>query len=72
MTGDRKNDKEPSDILRERESRNLPTPLVSHTAIDVLQPIKYLPESWSLGWVLTPALLNQPVKQSWDQNFVPK
>lgn len=57
-----------STMFREKgkEMRNLPTPLVTDTAIDGLQPRNYLPECRSLCWALIPALLNQPKPEIQD------
>lgn len=48
----------------EREKKiDLPAPLMINTVINRFQFCYYLPECWSLSWLLIPAFLNQPASR---------
>lgn len=48
----------------EREKKiDLPAPLMNNTVINRFQSCYYLPECWSLSWLLIPAFLNQPASR---------
>ena len=59
-----------SERERERErERDLPTPFMTKTVVYGLQLCYYLSKSWSFSWLLTPALLNQPVGRNHQLYF---